>query len=113
MIFLLALLPATLLTVAGYIVLYISNRSEGTLRSFGKYLGFWAFTLAGLVILGSLFAAASHHHRMHDWRQMHQHMYGGGPGFMHPGPMHPDQMGPPPAGGPPMPPAAPAQLPKP
>ena len=62
MIFLLALLPATALTIGGYIALYVSSRSEGGLRAFGKYLGFWAFTLAGLVILGALFAAASFHH---------------------------------------------------
>jgi hypothetical protein len=57
-IYLLALLPATALTIGGYLVLYLSSRSEGALRTFGKYLGFWAFTLAGLVILGALFAAA-------------------------------------------------------
>ncbi|TLZ27847.1 MAG: hypothetical protein E6K27_04480 [Gammaproteobacteria bacterium] len=58
MIYLLALLPATALAVAGYFVLFLSARSEGALRTFGKYLGFWAFTLAGLVILGAIFAAA-------------------------------------------------------
>jgi hypothetical protein len=58
MIYFLALIPATMLTVAGYFVLYLSNRSEGALRSFGKYLGFWAFALAALVILGAIFAAA-------------------------------------------------------
>ena len=108
MILLLALLPATMLTVAGYVVLYISSKSEGTLRCFGRYLGFWAFTLAGLVILGSLFAVASHHHRMHDWREMHEHMYGGMPGMM-----HPNEVGPPSAGPPPAPPAAPARTPNP
>jgi len=48
MIFLLALLPATMLTVAGYFVQYLANRFEGSFRSFGKYLSFWAFTLAAL-----------------------------------------------------------------
>jgi len=62
-IFLLALLPATALTIAGYFVLYFSQRAEGGLRSFGNYLGFWAFTLAGLVVLGALFAAAHGGHR--------------------------------------------------
>jgi hypothetical protein len=62
MIFMLALIPATALTVAGYLVLYVAQRSEGGFRSFGKYLGFWAFTLAGLVLLGAIFAAA-HAHR--------------------------------------------------
>ncbi len=63
MIYLLALLPATALTIGGYFVLYLSGRAEGTLRTFGKYLAFWAFMLAGLVILGGLFAAAHGGHR--------------------------------------------------
>ena len=50
MIYFLALLPATALTIAGYFVLYLAARSEGALRTFGRYLGFWAFTLAGLLI---------------------------------------------------------------
>jgi len=58
MIYFVALIPATALTIAGYLVLYLSNRSEGAFRTLGKYLGFWAFTLAGLIILGAIFAAA-------------------------------------------------------
>jgi hypothetical protein len=69
--YLLALLPATALTIAGYFVLYLSARSEGSLRTFGKYLGYWAFTLAGLVILGAIFAAAHgrHHHGYCPWHE--------------------------------------------
>ncbi|MGC2459806.1 MAG: hypothetical protein WA446_02335 [Steroidobacteraceae bacterium] len=62
MIYFLALIPATALSVAGYVALYLSQRSEGGFRSFGKYLGFWAFSLAGLVILGAIFAAAHGDH---------------------------------------------------
>ena len=95
MIYLLALLPATALTIGGYLVLYVSGRSEGALRTFGKYLGFWAFTLAGLVILGALFAAAhgGHHCPGYGMRGMHGGMYcpwGGGSGF------GPEGRGPPP-----------------
>ena len=61
MIFLLALIPATMLTVAGYFVLFLSHRAEGSLRSFGRYLSIWAFALAGLVALGGLFAAGHMH----------------------------------------------------
>ena len=81
MIVFLALLPATMLTMVGYAVLYIANRSEGGFKSFGKYLGFWAFTLAALVLLASLVCARSggmHHmmmrmhgeemHDMHPWQ---------------------------------------------
>ncbi len=58
MIYFLSLIPATGLVIGGYLVFYLVARSEGTFRTFGKYLGFWAFTLAGLVILGAIFAAA-------------------------------------------------------
>jgi hypothetical protein len=63
MIFLLALIPATALTVAGYVALFLSHRSEGALRTFGRYLGIWAFVLAALVALGGMFAAG--HMRAH------------------------------------------------
>jgi hypothetical protein len=63
MVYFLALLPATAITIAGYFALYLSARSEGSMRTFGRYLGYWAFTLAGLVILGAIFAAAHHGHR--------------------------------------------------
>jgi hypothetical protein len=73
MIYFIALIPATALTIAGYFVLYLSNRSEGAFQKFGRYLGFWAFTLAALVILGAIFAAAhgGRHGAMNDMRGMH------------------------------------------
>ncbi len=75
MIYFLALIPATMLCVAGYFILFLSNRSEGAFRSFGKYLGFWAFTLAALVILGAIFAAA-HGGRHHCHPMGERGMYG-------------------------------------
>lgn len=89
MIYLIALIPATALTIAGYFVLYLSNRSEGAFRAFGKYLGFWAFTLAGLVVLGAIFAAAhgGRHCPMSDMRGMHERMqapWHGDPGSFDP-----------------------------
>jgi hypothetical protein len=87
MIYFLALIPATALTIAGYVALFLSVRSEGGLRTFGRYLGFWAFTLAGLVILGAIFAAA-HGHRahgfMHGMRGMHG-LHGPPPPWINPG----------------------------
>jgi hypothetical protein len=69
MIFFLALIPATMLTIAGYVAIFLANRSEGGLKTFGKYLGFWAFTLAVLLLLGSFLCAARcggmHHMMMH------------------------------------------------
>jgi hypothetical protein len=82
MIYFLALIPATALTIAGYFVLYVSNRSEGAFRAFGKYLGFWAFTLAALVVLGAIFAAA-HGGRgaaLMRMREFHDRIHGFGPG---------------------------------
>jgi hypothetical protein len=58
MIFFLALIPATMLSVAGLVALFLSQRSEGTLRAVGRYLGFWAFTLAVLLVLASIIVAA-------------------------------------------------------
>ncbi len=78
MIYFLALIPATMLTIAGYFVHNLSNRSEGAFRTFGKYLGFWAFTLSALVILGAIFAAAHGGH--HGMRGMQGRMHGPWPG---------------------------------
>jgi len=112
MIYFLALVPATILTIAGYGVLFLAQRSEGSLKSFGRYLGFWAFTLAGLVVLGAIFAAARgpmmHTMMMHGdgdearmcpWHEMHswRRPPPGGPAGM---PATPE-MPPPPAEGPP------------
>ena len=73
MIFLLALIPATALTVAGYVALFLSHRSEGALRTFGRYLGIWAFVLAALVALGGMFAAG--HLRAHGAWGPHSGMH--------------------------------------
>jgi hypothetical protein len=77
MIYFLVLLPATALTIGGYVVLVLSARTEGALRTFGKYLGFWAFTLAGLIILGAIFAAAhgARHCPFLGMHGMHEHTY--------------------------------------
>lgn len=82
MIYFLALLPATGLTIAGYCVLFLAHRSEGAFRAFGKYLGFWAFTLAAMVILGAIFAAAHgrHHGAMFGEPGMYGRMHGFCPG---------------------------------
>lgn len=85
MIYFLALIPATALTIAGYFVLYLSHRSEGGFRAFGKYLGFWAFTLAALVILAAIFASA--HAGYRGARFAERGTYGrlhGGPGYFGP-----------------------------
>jgi hypothetical protein len=57
MIFLLSLLPTTAFVVVGYFLVYTSTRAEGALKRFGQYLGVWVFFLAGVTILGGLFAS--------------------------------------------------------
>ena len=92
MIYFLALIPATALCIAGYFVLYLAARSAGAFQRLGKYLGFWAFTLAGLVVLGAIFAAAHGNHcgdmrSMHGMcgmHGMHERMHGGWPGEWQP-----------------------------
>lgn len=69
MIYFLVLIPVTMLTIAGYFVMYLAARSEGGWRAFGRYLSFWAFTLAALLVLAAVFAAAhGRHHRRFDGR---------------------------------------------
>jgi len=106
MICLLALIPATMLTVAGYAVLYLAHRSEGNLKAFGRFLGYWAFALAALLVLACLFLAA-HGGRMHGMMWMH-----GCPAQMAPGQEGPRPWGYLPPGNPP-PPAAPEAQPSP
>jgi len=87
MLALLLLVPATAIAIAGYFALYLSHRSDGTLKSLGKYLGIWAFVLAVLLTLMSIVGVSM--------RLMHGHGHGRGHGFGHGfGMMH--RCGPPP-----------------
>lgn len=54
---LLSFIPATTLIVIAYFVFYTSTRAEGALQRFGRYLSIWLVFLAGVVILGALFAS--------------------------------------------------------
>ena len=53
---LMMLFPATAIAVAGYVVLYFAGRSEGRMRTFGRWLGGWTLFLAALVVIGGLTA---------------------------------------------------------
>ena len=57
MIFLISLLPATILAVVGYFVLFASTRAEAGLNRFGKYLGGWLILLAAASALAGLLAS--------------------------------------------------------
>ena len=58
MLLLVTLIPATALVVVGFFVLYASTRTEGGLRSFGRYLAIWLLFLAGVTVLGGVLAPA-------------------------------------------------------
>ena len=57
MIFFISLIPATVLVVVGYFVIYTATRAEGGVKGLGKYLGAWIFFLAGVSILAGLYAS--------------------------------------------------------
>jgi len=107
MIYFLALIPVTMLTIAGYLVMYLAARSEGGWRAFGRYLSFWAFTLAALLILAAIFVAAHGRHHGHFYGRWH-----GGSGF-HGGPaVRPPSVAPPAAPNTPRPPTGGATPPR-
>lgn len=54
MIFFISLIPATLLAVLGYFVLFASTRTQGGLERLGQYLGAWILFLAAATVLGGL-----------------------------------------------------------
>ena len=59
MYFTFSLLPATLLAVLGYVVLYCAIRSDGAMNILGKVLAIWVFILALLFPLtGAYFSIA-------------------------------------------------------
>ena len=43
--------PATVLAVAGYLVLYAAIRSTGNMQAFGRVLGTWTLGLSGFLAI--------------------------------------------------------------
>jgi hypothetical protein len=78
MIYFLSLLPATALTIGGYLAWFLAERSQAGMKTFGRFLGFWAFALAALLVLGAIFAAAHGGHR--GFMRMHPGMHSPWPG---------------------------------
>jgi hypothetical protein len=46
MCFFFSLIPATILTVIGYFVLFSSTKAEGNVKKFGQILAIWLFIVA-------------------------------------------------------------------
>lgn len=51
MCFFFSLLPATMLTIIGYFVLFSSTKVEGGIQLFGKTLAIWVFFVAFAIVL--------------------------------------------------------------
>ncbi len=74
--FFFSLIPATVLVVVGYFILYASHRSEGGTATFGKFLAIWVFILAALVLLGGVlgpFVGMRHMDGMSRYWQYREH----------------------------------------
>jgi hypothetical protein len=59
MCFFVSLIPATMLMVIGFFVLFAASRAEGTVRTVGKVLGTWLFVLALLPLAGGTYMTVS------------------------------------------------------
>jgi hypothetical protein len=51
-----SLIPATLLVVLGYFVLFSSTKTEGAVRTFGQILAVWIFVLAAVLPVAAAYA---------------------------------------------------------
>ena len=55
MCFFMSLIPATIILVIGYFVLFSSQKAEGGIRKFGRVLAIWIFVVALLPLVGGAF----------------------------------------------------------
>ena len=75
------LVPATAMVAGGYLVLVHSHQTVEGLKTFGKYLAYWIFALAGLYVVGSttaLIFGHGHGRGMHGRGTGGEGMMGGG-----------------------------------
>jgi hypothetical protein len=75
MYFFFSLIPATLLVVLGYFVLFSSTKTQGAVRTFGQLLATWIFILAVVLPLAGAYATYAGLSPMGSMRSMHS----GGP----------------------------------
>jgi len=59
MCFVCSLMPATIFTVIGFIVLFCASKSEGGLRKFGHILAVWVFLIAAFIPVMGLYITLS------------------------------------------------------
>lgn len=56
MYFFFSLMPATLLVVLGYFVLFSSTKTAGVVKTFGQILAIWIFILAAILPVAGAYA---------------------------------------------------------
>ena len=71
MFFFLSLIPATLLIVLGYFVLFSSTKTQGGVRIFGQILATWIFILAVVLPLAGAYATYAGLSPVGSMRSMH------------------------------------------
>ncbi len=59
MCFLISLIPATIIVVVGYFVLFASTKAEGGVRAFGRILAIWVFIIATFPLIGGAYVTLS------------------------------------------------------
>ncbi len=55
MCFFMSLIPATIIVVIGYFVLFSSRKADGGIRRFGQVLAIWIFVVALFPLIGGAF----------------------------------------------------------
>jgi hypothetical protein len=71
MYFFFSLIPATLLVVLGYFVLFSSTKTQAGIRTFGQILAAWIFILAVVLPLAGAYATYAGLSPMGSMRSMH------------------------------------------
>ena len=71
MYFFFSLIPATLLVVLGYFVLFSSTKTQGGVRTFGQVLAAWLFVVAVVLPLAGAYATYAGLSPMGSMRSMH------------------------------------------
>lgn len=59
MCFIISLIPATFWVTVGFIVYFLSTKSEGNLQKFGRVLAIWIFVIAAFIPLMGAYATLS------------------------------------------------------
>ena len=55
MCFFFSLIPATIIVVVGFFVLFASTKADGGVRTFGRILAIWVFIIATFPLIGGAY----------------------------------------------------------